>query len=215
MVARGPKNILDNDQLEVLLRRVLRDTRRPYVERAVFLFSYKAGLRVQEIAGLQWERNLLDAQGRIRHSVFSVTENGKRVDKRLPVIYIDRDIGKYGSERTIRMHSMLYEAVLRLRDQKLPGPWVIPSGKKGASQDLRSRAHALKMRINRFYARIDYQNCSSHSGRRTFITTRARLANHAGCSLRDVQAMAGHRHIVTTEKYIVTTPNQADLVEMD
>ena len=44
--------------------------------------------------------------------------------------------------------------------------------------------------------------CSSHSGRRTFITRAAKEASHVGGSIRDVQQLAGHKSLAMTQTYI-------------
>jgi integrase/recombinase XerD len=56
--------------------------------------------------------------------------------------------------------------------------------------------------FSRAYQTLGFEGCSSHSGRRTFITRAARVVHKAGGSLRDVQLLAGHRSIQTTQRYI-------------
>jgi integrase/recombinase XerD len=69
----------------------------------------------------------------------------------------------------------------------------------------RGRAMTLSSIVvwfNRAFKNVGLHGCSSHSGRRTFVTRAARLAHKAGGSLRDVQLLAGHRSIQTTQRYI-------------
>jgi integrase len=71
---------------------------------------------------------------------------------------------------------------------------------RGGSQGMRPGSVVNWFR--RLYHEIGLRGCSSHSGRRTFITNAARLVFKAGGSLRDVQQLAGHRSIEQTQAYI-------------
>ena len=59
--------------------------------------------------------------------------------------------------------------------------------------------------VNMFAAWFDdvgLTGCSSHSGRRTFITSVARKISSVGGSLRDVQMLADHSSLAVTQRYI-------------
>jgi len=53
-----------------------------------------------------------------------------------------------------------------------------------------------------WYRELGFDGCSSHSGRRTFITNAARNIGRFGGSLRDVQALARHSSLAMTQTYI-------------
>ena len=63
-------------------------------------------------------------------------------------------------------------------------------------------ANAVAVWFSRFYGKLGLQGCSSHSGRRTFLTNAARRISLAGGSIRDVMALAGHQHLSTTQRYV-------------
>jgi integrase/recombinase XerD len=63
-------------------------------------------------------------------------------------------------------------------------------------------AAAVQVWFLRLYKALGFVGASSHSGRRTFITRAARKIVEAGGSLRDVQELAGHASLATTQRYI-------------
>ncbi len=145
----------------------------------IVLLAAKAGLRAGEIANLTWDM-VLDPTG----DVSSVIEL--------------RDIAaKNGSGRLIPVHPDLRQAlVAHLGLSTDIGP-IIRSQRGGPMTSL-----SIVVWFNRAFRNIGLRGCSSHSGRRTFITRAARLVHKAGGSLRDVQLLAGHRSILTTQRYI-------------
>jgi integrase/recombinase XerD len=170
--------ILSDGQIHDLLAHASQ-TRWPDRNRLIVLLSVKAGLRAAEIANLTWEM-VVDAGGAISC-----------------IIELRDHAAKKGSGRLIPLHPDLRTALIAY----LPigsgvGP-IVRSERGGAMRPISI--------VNWFasaYQVIGLQGCSSHSGRRTFITRAARLVHQAGGSLRDVQLLAGHRSIQTTQRYI-------------
>lgn len=228
MTQRGPARTFTDQELSDLLRDVTdaqaakrTGAQPPEVIRAAFMLSFYAGLRVQEIAGLQWNLNVFQGDDVFRTTSSPVYDDngkpvikgGKMVKREICMLYIHEDIGKYGKSRTIPMRQSLVDALLELRALGLPGEFVIPSGKDGAHQGTRHRAHALKMRMNRLYQALGIDRATSHSGRRSFITKAARNAEAFDTSFLDVRDLAGHASINTTQNYVDPSPRQADLVD--
>src|SRR5579862_52039 len=172
--------VLTRQQVRAALRRA-RHGRYPERDRVMVLLSVKAGLRAGEIAKLTWVM-LLDADGRIGHR-----------------IELHDAAAKKRSGRTIPLHPELRRALLCLRRQTGADGAVIPS-ERGGTEGMRPGSVVNWFR--RLYADLGLAGCSSHSGRRNFITNAARLVFKAGGSLRDVQQLAGHRSIEQTQAYI-------------
>src|SRR6204780_2782520 len=165
-----------------MLKRMLRHVSRssfPVRDRAMILLSVKAGLRACEIAGLDWSM-VLDPQGRV-----SGTINVRDV------------IAKKRGGRRIPMHPDLRCALERLAQTREPVGPIIRSYRGS-----HLKANSVVNWFVVLFKELGYEGCSSHSGRRSFITVAARNIHRSGCSLRDVQLLAGHRSIETTERYI-------------
>ena len=175
--------ILSDKQVRAILAEL--DTRRyPLRDRAMFLFSIKGGLRAVEIASITWSM-VTDAEGEIADVI--ALEN--RASK-----------GK-GGGRVIPMHSDLKAALIVLQrergDKVRPDLPVIHS-----ERDRGLSPSAIAVWFHRLYSSLGMIGCSSHSGRRTFITRAARKISEVGGSLRDVQQLAGHANLGTTARYI-------------
>jgi integrase len=183
---------LTKGQVEAMLA-YLSTTRRPERNRLIFLLSVKAGLRAKEIAKLTW-RMTNDSQGDIARviSLHDIASKGK-------------------SGRFIPMSDEVRQALIEYRNT-VPhaGPHVICT-----ERSLETSAQAIANLFFRWYRHLGFVGCSSHSGRRTFITNAARRISTVGGSLKDVQELAGHSNLRTTQRYIDPNPEaQLRVVEM-
>ena len=82
---------------------------------------------------------------------------------------------------------------------------TIADARRSVIQTQRERGTSAQVIVNLFrewYRKLGFIGCSSHSGRRSFITQAARKVSLVGGSLRDVQALAGHASLTTTSRYI-------------
>src|SRR5579872_458942 len=178
MAGRQAK-ILAADQIDNLLL-FAETTRYPLRDRVIVLLSVKAGLRAAEIANLTWEM-VLDPNGGIGSS-----------------LELRDHAAKKGHGRMIPLHVELRDALATLLRYPCHGSLPIVQSERGTKM----RPRSVVIWFSRAYRAIGLEGCSSHSGRRTFITRAARLVHKAGGSLRDVQLLAGHRSIQTTQGYI-------------
>jgi integrase len=186
---------LTKGQTEAVLG-YLASTRHPIRNRAIFLLSVRAGLRAKEIAALKWEM-VTDVEGRLG-DVMSLT-----------------DIASKGnSGRTIPIAKDLKAALVALKSaadtREQTSPFVITTERSAGTSSF-----AIVNMFGEWYRALGFVGASSHSGRRTAITQWARKISTVGGSLRDVQALAGHSALTTTQRYIECDGNaQRRVVEV-
>ena len=173
---------LSKGQVDAVLG-YLAKTRNPVRNRLIFLLSAKAGLRAKEIARLTWWMTN-DPQGQIGRTICLQDSASK---------------GKSG--RMIPLNDEVRDALVEYRKEVLSfaGPFVIST-----ERALSTSPQAIVNMFQRWYRHLGFVGCSSHSGRRTFITNAARKISTVGGSLRDVQMLAGHTNLRTTQRYIDT-----------
>jgi len=177
--------VLSDKQVETMLA-YLSSRRNGVRNRVIFQLSSKAGLRSKEIAFLQWKM-IVNADGVVGEA-----------------IHLTNVASKGHSGRVIPLNKALRESLVDLLKHESDAPefnmstaYVVRS-----ERSPRTSAQSVVNMFSRWYTDLKYVGCSSHSGRRTFITNVSRKISLVGGSLRDVQVMAGHRNLQTTQRYI-------------
>jgi integrase/recombinase XerC len=164
------------------------DARRyPLRDRVIFMLSMKAGMRAVEISRCTWAM-VTNSEGQIA-DLIALQNRASKASK-----------GR-GGGRIIPMHPDLKAALVALhkeRGDKAHPDWPVIHSER----DRGLSAAAVAVWFHRLYTGLGMVGCSSHSGRRSFVTRAARRISEVGGSLRDVQMLAGHASLSTTARYI-------------
>ena len=148
--------------------------------RAMLMMTVWAGLRVSEVAGLRYD-DVVDIRGRIKRDLLLAAHRVKHNHAR--TIYINE-----------RLRGEL-EAYIGSRT------WVdttVPLFSTNRGQRHAFSANTLTQHFYWLYKRAGISNASSHSGRKTFLTS----LSGKGISVVVLAKLAGHRSITTTQRYI-------------
>ena len=158
-------------------------TRHPIRNRLIFLLSVKLGLRAKEIAYLTWSM-ILDAEGDFTDvlTLDNSASKGKRGGRIIPLSQTITDALSTHFDTSTRTEP--HHRIIQTERSDKVAPQVIVN------------------MFQRWFADLGYEGCSSHSGRRTFITNASKKISSVGGSLRDIQYLAGHSSLQTTQRYI-------------
>lgn len=190
--------VLSEKQCQIAVS-YLSSSRHNLRNKVIFLLSVKSGLRAKEISELKWSM-VCDSNGDIGDTLNLTNQASK---------------GKSG--RIIPLNKLLkcalnelYQIEQRNHSFDLNNSYVVRT-----ERSQRTSAQAVVNMFKGWYKDLGFLGCSSHSGRRTFITNTSKKISLVGGSLRDIQIMAGHRNLQTTQRYIdYDTDSQRKVVDL-
>jgi integrase/recombinase XerD len=172
---------LDERQLQRLLEFVAK-TKSAKRNRAILLLTHLAGMRIGECAALR-VCDVLASDGSIRKDIDLSAAQTKGNKSRTVLL-----------NQRMQAELAAYMQTVRVRDQKQP----LFATQRSAG----FTANSLTQVVNGIYKKAGFDGCSSHSGRRGFITNLA----EKGVSVRVMMALAGHQNMSTTQRYIDLRP---------
>jgi len=147
--------------------------------RAAIALSYYGGMRVGEIAALTFD-DVVDRDGRLREVIQLRAETTKTDESR--AVFVNEKLKKE-----------LISYVRSFADTRAGDTPFLLTHKHTAFSP-----NTLCQLFGQLYDSAGLDGCSSHSGRRWFITKLA----HSGISPKVIMTLAGHKNLTTTQRYI-------------
>jgi len=154
--------------------------------RSMMLLTHWAGLRIGEVACLRWS-DVITKDGEIKDEIRLLPDMTKGRHARTVFVSI-----------RLREELQAYAAQAKCLGSQYPFFPSQKSIKQGFS------ANSLSQTLTLLYTGAGINGASSHSGRRSFLTT---LANK-GTAIHILKTLAGHRNIATTAAYLYSSPAQ-------
>lgn len=184
----GQANILSEKQVKTLFT-YLNGLQNPFLKTrnvALMTLSFKLGLRAKELASLD-VGDVMDSQGGIRTLLRLTSDKTKGAKHRdLPL-----------SNQGVRKALEAYVDVLGECAREQP---LFRTQKRN-----RFSPNSLQQTMKRIFEDAGLEGkFTSHTGRRTFITTLARK----GFDLNSIRQLAGHSSLVTTQRYVQNDPKR-------
>jgi len=151
--------------------------------RAILLLTHWAGMRIGEVAALRYS-DVISSTGDIATEIRLSAAQTK--GNRSRTVFISE-----------RMRAELAIYCAHYRPRNITDPLFYTQRRAGFTAD------TLTHIVNGVYQQAGLAGASSHSGRRTFITTLA----EKGVSARVLMSLAGHQNLSTTQRYIDIKPS--------
>lgn len=148
--------------------------------RALVMMMFNTGMRVSEVASLRI-KDIVDNEGNIKNEILLLAENTKTNEAR--TVFVNEKL---------RKELQQYARLLASNDSNNKFFYSQKRDSDGFT------ANTLTQHFHYLYKRVGLDGCSSHSARRTFITT---LANK-GIGVRVIMGLSGHKALSSVQCYI-------------
>lgn len=148
--------------------------------RAMLMMTVAAGLRVSEVAGLTLG-DVLNSAGAVRSE-----------------LHLAACRVKHGHARTVYLNSRLQQELAEYINTRINRDRALPLFPTLRGPRRHFSANTLAQHFYWLYRRAGVTGASSHSGRKTFLTS---LASQ-GVSVFVLASLAGHKSIATTQRYV-------------